>query len=110
MGIVLLIIALATGAGVGFFFQDPLIILVVTGLLAVVYITFKRMLDVNPQTGTSLQDDSLPASIFRTEFDEFEFTDDRRQSSLKKTLFTFLTYIAGVLVGDKLLPILLDLL
>ena len=110
MGIVLLIIALTTGAGVGFFFQDPLIILVVTGLLSVVYITFKRMLDVNPQTGTSLQDDNLPTSIFRTEFDEFEFTDDRRQSSLKKTLFTFLTYIAGVLVGDKLLPILLDLL
>ena len=102
MGIVLLIIALATGAGVGFFFQDPLIILVVTGLLSVVYITFKRMLDVNPQTGPSLQDDNLPASIFRT--------DDRRQSSLKKTLFTFLTYIAGVLVGDKLLPIVLDLL
>lgn len=110
MGILLPIIALAMGTGLGFFFHDPLILLAVTSLLFFVYITIKRLIDDNPQTGNSIENSNLPFSIFRTEFDEFEFMDDRKKSSLKKTLFTFSSYMAGILIGDDILQILLDFL
>ena len=104
MGLLSSIIALAIGTGLGFYFQDPLIVLAIIAAGLSIYIAVRRVFDRNPQKDDSITISTLPASIFRSEFDECEFTDDRQKATLKNTLFTLVSVIVGMLIGDKLLP------
>jgi hypothetical protein len=45
-------------------------------------------------------------SIFKSEFDDMEFTDDRERSSRKRTVSTAMSYVVGVLIGGVIAPIL----
>ena len=104
MGLLSSIIALAIGTGLGFYFQNGLILLTIIAVGFSIYIGVRRVFDGNPQKDNSITNSALPASIFRSEFDEFEFTDDRKKTTLKNTLFTLVSFIVGMLIGDKLLP------
>ena len=104
MGLFSSIIALAIGTGLGFYFQDPLILLTIIAVGFSIYIGVRRVLDRSPQKDIFITSSALPASIFRSEFDEFKFTDDRKKTTLKNTLFTLASLIGGMLIGNKLLP------
>ena len=99
-----LIIALTIGTGLGFYFQDSLFLLTITTLGFSIYIGGRRVFDRNPQKDDSITSSVMPASIFKSEFDEFEFSDDRKNTTLKNTLFTLVSLMVGMLIGDKLLP------
>ena len=98
------LLALAFGLSLGLLLDNVLVLVVITLLVPCLCWGFK-VLNQSNHHSEAIHSTSLPISIFKSEFDDMEFTDDRERSSRKRTVFTAMSYVVGVLVGGIIAPI-----
>ena len=100
------LLALVFGLSLGLFFENILVLIGVTLVIPCLFWSF-RIFHRHGQHTEAIHSNSLPASVFKSEFDDVEFTDDRRRSIRKKTFTTSISYFAGVLIGGVIAPVVL---
>ncbi len=98
------LLALIFGFSLGFVFDNTLILVVVACIAPSSFWAFK-LYSHSAHVSEPIHSNSLPASIFKSEFDDVEFTDDRERSSRKRTLFASMSYVFGLLIGGLITPI-----
>ena len=98
------LLALILGFSLGFVFDNTLILVIVACIAPCFFWVFK-LYSQSAHVSEPIHSNSLPASIFKSEFDDVEFTDDRARSSRKKTVSASMSYIIGVLIGGLIAPI-----
>ena len=98
------LLALAFGLSLGLLLDNVLVLVVISLLVPCLFWGFK-VLNQSNHHSEAIHSTSLPISIFKSEFDDMEFTDDRERSSRKRTVFTAMSYVVGVLVGGVIAPI-----
>ena len=98
------LLALAFGLGLGILFENALVLVALTFLFPSLFWGFKALNQSNHHS-EAIHSTSLPMSIFKSEFDDMEFTDDRERSSRKRTVSTAMSYAVGVLIGGVIAPI-----
>ena len=98
------LLALAFGLSLGLLLDNVLVLVVITLLVPCLFWGFK-VLNQSNHHSEAIHSTSLPISIFKSEFDDMEFTDDRERSSRKRTVSTAMSYVVGVLVGGVIAPI-----
>ena len=92
------------GLSLRFVFDNTLILVVVACIAPGFFWAFK-LYSQSAQVSEPIHSDSLPASIFKSEFDDVEFTDDRERSSRKRTVLASMSYVFGLLIGGLITPI-----
>jgi hypothetical protein len=98
------LLALAFGLSLGLLFDSVLVLVAISLLIPCLFWAFKVFNQSNHHS-EAIHTSSLPMSIFKSEFDAMEFTDDRERSSRKRTVSTAMSYIVGVLIGGIIAPI-----
>jgi len=98
------LLALAFGLSLGLLFGNVLVLVALTLLFPCLFWGFKAINQSNHRSET-IQSTSLPMSIFKSEFDDMEFTDDHERSNRKRTVSTAMSYVVGVLIGGVIEPI-----
>jgi hypothetical protein len=98
------LLALAFGLSLGFLFENALVLVALTFLFPSLFWGFKALNQSNHHS-EAIHSTSLPMSIFKSEFDDMEFTDDHERSSRKRTVSTVMSYVVGVLIGGVIAPI-----
>ena len=98
------LLALAFGLSLGLLFDNILVLVAITLLIPCLFWGFK-VLNQSNHHSEAIHSTSLPMSIFKSEFDDMEFTDDRERSSRKRTVSTAMSYAVGVLIGGVIAPI-----
>jgi hypothetical protein len=98
------LLALAFGLGLGLLFENALVLVALTLLFPSLFWGFKALNQSNHHS-EAIHSTSLPMSIFKSEFDDMEFTDDRERSSRKRTVSTAMSYVVGVFIGGVIAPI-----
>ena len=98
------LLALIFGLSLGFVFDNTLILVVVACIAPSSFWAFK-LYSHSAHVSEPIHSNSLPASIFKSEFDDVEFTDDRKRSSRKRTVSASVSYVVGLLVGGLIAPI-----
>lgn len=98
------LLALAFGLSLGLLLDHVLVLVAITLLVPCLFWGFK-VLNQSNHHSEAIHSTSLPISIFKSEFDDMEFTDDRERSSRKRTVSTAISYVVGVLVGGVIAPI-----
>ena len=98
------LLALIFGFSLGFVFDNTLILVVVACIAPCLFWAFK-LYSQSAHVSEAIHSNSLPASIFKSEFDDVEFTDDRERSSRKRTVSASMSYIVGLLIGGLITPI-----
>ncbi len=96
--------ALIFGFSLGFVFDNTLILAVVACIAPCFFWVFK-LYSQWAHVSEPIHSNSLPVSIFKSEFDDVEFTDDRERSSRKRTVSASMSYIVGLLIGGLIAPI-----
>jgi hypothetical protein len=104
MVVVSSLLALALGLSLGLLFDNILVLVAITLLIPCLFWGFK-VLNQSNHHSEAIHSTSLPMSIFKSEFDDMEFTDDRERSSRKRTVSTAVSYIVGILIGGVIAPI-----
>jgi hypothetical protein len=104
MVVVSSLLALAFGLILGLLFDNVLMLVAISLLIPCLFWGFKVFNQSNHHS-EAIHSTSLPMSIFKSEFDDMEFTDDRERSSRKRTVSTAMSYVAGVLIGGVIAPI-----
>lgn len=104
MVVVSSLLALAFGLSLGLLFDNVLVLVAITLLVPCLFWGFK-VLNQSKYHSEVIHSTSLPMSIFKSEFDDMEFTDDRERSSRKRTVSTAMSYVVGVLIGGVIAPI-----
>ena len=99
------LLALIFGFSLGFVFDNALILVVVACIAPCFFWAFKLHSQSADASEAIHSNSRLPASIFKSEFDDVEFTEDRERSSRKRTLSASMSYIAGLLIGGLIVPI-----
>ena len=97
------LLALIFGFSLGFVFDNTLILVVVACIAPSFFWAFK--LYSQSAQSEPIHSNTLPASIFKSEFDDVEFTDDRERSSRKRTVLASISYAVGLLIGGLVTPI-----
>ena len=100
------LLALVFGLSLGLLFENILVLVGVTFVIPCLLWSF-RIFHRHGQHTEAIHSNGLPASVFKSEFDDVEFTDDRRRSIRKKTFTTSISYFAGVLIGGVIAPVVL---
>ena len=92
------LLALTIGLGIGLLAQQQLLAIVIAVAIAGLYWSIRA---ISTRLATSSQIDavSLPASIFRSEYDDIEFIDDQKRTRKQKTFSKVISYVTGVGVG-----------
>ncbi len=98
------LLALTFGLSLGLLFDNVLVLVAITLVVPCLFWGFKVLNQSNHHSEAILSA-SLPVSIFKSEFDDMEFTDDRERSSRKRTVSTAMSYVVGVLIGGVIAPI-----
>ena len=98
------LLALIFGFSLGFVFDNALILVVIACIAPCFFWAFK-LYSQSAHGSEPIHSNSLPASIFKSEFDDVEFTEDRDQSSRKRTVSASMSYIVGLLIGGLIAPI-----
>ena len=98
------LLALLFGFSLGFVFDNALILVVVACIAPCFFWAFK-LYSQSAHVSEAIHSSGLPASIFKSEFDDVEFTDDRKRSSRKRTVSASVSYVVGLLVGGLIAPI-----
>ena len=98
------LLALAFGLSLGLLFNNALVLVALTLLFPFLFWGFKVFNQSNHRS-EAIHSTSLPMSVFKSEFDDMEFTDDRDRSNRKRTVSTAMSYVVGVLVGGVIAPI-----
>ena len=100
------LLALTTGLGIGLFApQQPLTIFIAVAIPCLYWLARA----ISTRLAASSQIDSattLPASIFKSEYEDVEFIDDQKRMRKQKTFSTAVSYITGVGVGLLVTPLL----
>ena len=99
------LLALIFGFSLGFVFDNALILVVVACIAPCFFWAFKLHSQSADVSEAIHSNSRLPASIFKSEFDDVEFAEDRERSSRKRTLSASMSYIAGLLIGGLIVPI-----
>ena len=97
------LLALIFGFSLGFVFDNALILVVVACIAPCFFWIFK-LYSQSAHVSEAIHSNGLPASIFKSEFDDVEFTDDRERSSRKRTVSTSVSYVFGLLAGGLIAP------
>ncbi len=98
------LLALIFGFSLGFVLGNTLILVVVACIAPCLFWAFK-LYSQSAHVSEPIHSNSLPASIFKSEFDDVEFTDDRERFSRKRTVSASVSYVVGLLVGGLIAPI-----
>jgi hypothetical protein len=98
------LLALTFGLSLGLLFDNVLVLVAITLVVPCLFWGFK-VLNQSKHHSEAILSTSLPVSIFKSEFDDMEFTDDRESSSRKRRVSTAMSYVVGVLVGGVIAPI-----
>jgi hypothetical protein len=104
MVVVSSLVALAFGLSLGLLFDNVLVLIAIALLVPCLFWGFK-ILNQSNHHSEAIHSATLPMSIFKSEFDDMEFTDDRERSGRKRTVSTAMSYIVGVLIGGVIAPI-----
>jgi hypothetical protein len=106
MVVVSSLFALAFGLSLGLLFDNVLVLVALTLIFPCLFWGFKAINQSNHRP-EAIQSASLPMSIFKSEFDDMEFTDDHERSSRKRSVSTAMSFVVGVLIGGVIAPIVL---
>ena len=99
------LLALTTGLGIGLLAQEQLLaILIAVAILGLYWLT--RAIGTRLAASGQIDSVSLPGSIFKTEYEEIEFTDDQERMQKKKTFSKAISFITGVALGLLVTPLL----
>lgn len=104
MVVVSSLLALAFGLSLGLLFDNALVLVAISLLVPSLFWGFKVLNQPNHHS-EAIHSTSLPMSIFKSEFDDMEFTDDRERLSRKRTISTAMSYVVGVFIGGVVAPI-----
>ena len=104
MVVVSSLLALAFGLSLGLLLDNVLVLVALTLLFPCLVWGFKAINQSNDRSD-AIQSTSLPMSIFKSEFDDMEFTDDHERSSRNRTVSTAMSFVVGVLIGGVIAPI-----
>lgn len=98
-------LALTIGLGIGLLVQHQLLAILIAVATPGLYWLIRA---ISTRLATSSQIDSitLPASIFKSEYEDIEFIDDQKRMRKQKTFSTAICYIAGIGVGLLATPLL----
>jgi hypothetical protein len=96
--------ALAFGLSLGLIFDNVLALVAISLLIPSLFWGLKAFNQSNHHS-EAIHSSSLPMSIFKSEFDDMEFTDDRERLSRKRTVSTAMSYVVGVFIGGVVAPI-----
>ena len=99
------LLALTTGLAIGLLaYQQLLAILIAVAIPGLYWLTQA----IKTRLAASRQIDSatLPASIFKSEYEDVEFIDDQKRMRKQKTFSTTISYITGMGVGLLVTPLL----
>ena len=99
------LLALTFGFSLGLFFDNFLVLAAVTLLMPCFFWAYRIFTQSNYHS-EAIHSTNLPMSIFKSEFDDMEFTDDRKRSSRKRTVSAAMCYVVGVIIGGAIIPIL----
>ena len=98
------ILALTTGLGIGLLAQQQLLaILIAVAIPGLYWLT--RAISTRLAASSQIDSVTLPASIFKSEYEDVEFIDDQKRTRKQKTLSTAISYIAGMGVGLLVTPL-----
>lgn len=98
-------LALTTGLGIGFLAQQQLLaILIAVAIPGLYWLT--RAISTRLAASSQIDSVTLPASIFKSEYEDVEFIDDQKRMRKQKTFSTAISYIAGMGVGLIVTPLL----
>ena len=97
------LLALIFGFSLGFVFDNTLILVVVACIAPSFFWVFK-LYSQSAHISEPIHSNGLPASIFKSEFDDVEFTDDREVFK-KRTVSASVSYVVGLLIGGLITPI-----
>lgn len=98
------LLALIFGFSLGLVF-DSALILVVVACIAPCFFWVVKLYSQSAHGSEAIHSNGLPASIFKSEFDDVEFTDDRERFSRKRIVSASVSYVVGLLVGGLIAPI-----
>ena len=98
-------LALTIGLGIGLLAQHQLLAILIAVATPGLYWLIRA---ISTRLATSSQIDSvpLPASIFKSEYEDIEFIDDQKRTRKQKTFSTAISYIAGMGIGLLATPLL----
>jgi hypothetical protein len=98
------LLALTTGLGIGLLaYQQLLAILIAVAIPGLYWLT--QAIKIRLAASTQIDSVTLPASIFKSEYEDVEFIDDQKRTRKQKTLSTAISYIAGMGVGLLVTPL-----
>ena len=99
------LLPLTIGLGIGLLAQQLLLAILIAVAIPSLYWLIRA---ISTRLATSSQIDSviLPASIFKSEYEDIEFIDDQKRIRKQKTFSTAVSYITGMGVGLLVTPLL----
>ena len=99
------LLPLTIGLGIGLLAQQLLLAILIAVAIPSLYWLIRA---ISTRLATSSQIDSviLPASIFKSEYEDIEFIDDQKRTRKQKTFSTAISYIAGMGIGLLATPLL----
>ena len=99
------LLALITGLGIGLFApQQQLTIFIAVAIPCLYWLA--RAISTRLSASSQIDSATLPATIFKSEYEDVEFIDDQKRMRKQKTFSTAVSYITGVGVGLLVTPLL----
>ncbi len=99
------LLAVTTGFGLGVLAQEQLLaILIAFAIPSLIWLT--RAIGAKLPASNQLDSVNLPSSIFKSEYEDVDFIDDRERMQKKKIWSTTISYVAGIGVGSLMTPLL----
>ena len=98
MMVVATLLASLLGLCLGILIQQSMYSLLIALMVPGVYWMIKRLTD--HRNIHTIHSNTLPISIFKSEFDDVSFNDGTTGSTKRKTVAISIGYIAGILVGN----------
>jgi len=98
------IVALGFGLILGLLLGNTSLLLL-TSVLCFGLFWLSQIIRRQMRQSDGIRSTGLPISIFQSEFDDFEFTDDRNRLMRKKFISRAIGYAVGVLLGGVLAPV-----
>ena len=99
------LLALTTGLGIGLFAPQQLLTISIAVAIPCLY-WLARAISKRLAAASQIDSATLPATIFKSEYEDVEFIDDQKRMRKQKTFSTAVSYIAGMGVGLLITPLL----
>ena len=99
------LLALITGLGIGLFAPQQLLTIFIAVAIPCLY-WLTRAISTRLSASSQIDSATLPATIFKSEYEDVEFIDDQKRMRKQKTFSTAVSYITGVGVGLLVTPLL----